>query len=154
MTLEDMQKRLQRIEDLEAIKGLRAEYCRAADDNFNAERMAKLYTNDGLWDGGKDGGRYEGKEAIKGFLRQLSTIYIFSLHYCAQAPQIVLEGDKASGSWYGLVLTTNKERCAFWSGIIYEEKYVKVSGQWLIKETRARHLFVTPFEESWAKQGK
>ena len=52
MTLEELEKRVQVLEDVYAIQNLKAKYCQLADDNYNPEETIKLFTEDGLWDGG------------------------------------------------------------------------------------------------------
>ena len=59
-----LEERIQRLEDIEAIKQLKAEYCAYCDDGYNPDGIANLYTEDAVWDGGPFG-RYEGRDAIR-----------------------------------------------------------------------------------------
>ncbi len=52
MTLDDIDRRLRAIEDIEEIKRLKARYCSYCDDNYNADSIANLFTEDAIWDGG------------------------------------------------------------------------------------------------------
>ena len=52
MTLEDIDRRLRAIEDIEEIKRLKARYCSYCDDNYDADSIANLFTEDAIWDGG------------------------------------------------------------------------------------------------------
>jgi hypothetical protein len=152
MADEDQAKRLRMLEDIEAIRKLKAEYCHALDDNFNAQRLAKIFTEDGVWDGGGEiRGVYRGKKAIAEFLEQNKKIFKFSLHCCTIVPDITVDGDKASGSWYGLCLLTTHDDRAIWIGLTYEDRYVRENNQWLMEYTRANHLFITPYEDGWGK---
>ena len=65
MELEELQKKITRLEDIEAIKQLKARYCEICDhDDYDADAMASLFTEDGSWKG--DGvGSAEGREAIR-----------------------------------------------------------------------------------------
>jgi len=47
----DLATRLKRLEDIEALQQLKYRYCRAADDNYDGELVASLFTEDGIWDG-------------------------------------------------------------------------------------------------------
>ena len=52
MILEDIDRRLRAIEDIEEIKRLKARYCSYCDDNYDADSIASLFTEDAIWDGG------------------------------------------------------------------------------------------------------
>lgn len=52
MDSKDLEKRIQSIEDLEAIKKLKHQYCHYCDDNYAADGIAALYTEDAIWEGG------------------------------------------------------------------------------------------------------
>ena len=43
---------LRRLEDIEAIKQLKAQYCSYCDDQYDVEGLAGLFTDDAVWDGG------------------------------------------------------------------------------------------------------
>ena len=60
--LERMERRLQALEDAEAIVTL-ATLC---DDNYDANGIAVFFTEDATWDS-PGLGRFEGREAMRGF---------------------------------------------------------------------------------------
>ena len=66
MDLEALERRIRRLEDLEAIKQLKARYAAYCDANYDADALADLFTSDAVWDGGMLG-RSEGREAIRQF---------------------------------------------------------------------------------------
>ena len=66
MTLEDIDRRLRAIEDIEEIKRLKARYCSYCDDNYDADSIASLFTEDAIWDGGIRG-TAEGRDEIRNF---------------------------------------------------------------------------------------
>ena len=43
MSLEDIERRLKVIEDIEEIKRLKARYCAYCDDNYDADGIASLF---------------------------------------------------------------------------------------------------------------
>ena len=51
--LNALEARLRRLEDIEALKQLKAQYCAACDDGYDADRLASLFTEDAVWDGGR-----------------------------------------------------------------------------------------------------
>ncbi len=58
--------RLRQLEDIEAIKRLKAQYAAACDDNYDADAIANLFVENALWDGGNFG-KAEGREKIRAF---------------------------------------------------------------------------------------
>ena len=81
----DLAARLQRLEDLEAIRRVMSDYAQAGDDrqgySVNIERAMLLFRRDAVWDGRPRFGRYEGWEAVRdSFLRAQARID-WSLHY-------------------------------------------------------------------------
>ncbi|MFT5390567.1 MAG: hypothetical protein ACI8PT_000752 [Gammaproteobacteria bacterium] len=52
LDLKSLERRIARIEDLEAIKQLKARYCDVCDDNHNLDRITDIFTEDGIWEGG------------------------------------------------------------------------------------------------------
>ncbi|MGH7917200.1 MAG: nuclear transport factor 2 family protein, partial [Candidatus Binataceae bacterium] len=49
--MKTLEERVRVLEDIESIKRLKARYCAACDDNYNAEAIAALFTEDAIWDG-------------------------------------------------------------------------------------------------------
>jgi uncharacterized protein (TIGR02246 family) len=75
----DLERRIQRLEDIEAIKKLKAQYCAYCDDNYNAEGIASLFTEDGVWDG-EPRGVNNGREAIRQFFSRGHQRVPFAVH--------------------------------------------------------------------------
>jgi len=55
MDIGELEKRITVLEDIEAIKKLKARYCAVCDDNHNPEKITTLFAPDGIWEGA--GGR-------------------------------------------------------------------------------------------------
>jgi ketosteroid isomerase-like protein len=148
--LEELEKRVRATEDVDAIRNLKARYAAYCDDNYNPDGLAELFVEDAVWIS-PDHGRFEGREAIRGFFQGASKIYTFALHYGLN-PQIEVNGDTARARWYLFMPCTiaNGDR-AFWRAGIDDEEYVRVNGQWKFKSKTASGVFSTPFEEGWAK---
>jgi hypothetical protein len=78
--LERLERRLQALEDAEAIRNLKARYAALCDAQYDADGIAMLFTEDALWES-PGLGRFEGREAIRGFFRGASGIFSFAIHY-------------------------------------------------------------------------
>jgi hypothetical protein len=55
MRLEGIERRLTRLEDIEAIKQLKARYCEICDDDHNPERITSVFAEDAVWESAEFG---------------------------------------------------------------------------------------------------
>ena len=150
MSLQDLEKRLQVLEDIEEIKKLKARYCAYCDDNYNADNIASLFAENAVRDGGAYG-RAEGREEIRKFFNISADQVSFSVHLYVN-PIIEVDGDTATGRWYMFeAITAVAGNQAQWgSGLGYDE-YVRVNGEWKFKSMKLKHFFLTPFDQGWVK---
>ena len=82
------------LEDIEAIKILKARYGYYCDDSYNPDGISSLFIEDGVWDGGQFG-RHEGRQAIHAFFHDLGRNKIgFAMHLFMN-PLIEVSGDTA-----------------------------------------------------------
>ena len=147
----ELQKRVRQLEDIDALRNLKAEYAAACDDNYDADRLAALFVEDATWES-EGMGRYEGREAIREFFRGISGHFVFALHYGLN-PQIEVNGDTARARWYLFMpCTAGDTGEAMWRAGVDEEEYVRVDGRWMYKSKKSAPIFHTTFEQGWAKQ--
>jgi ketosteroid isomerase-like protein len=148
--IERLEQRLQVLEDAEAIRNLKGHYAARCDKNYDADGIAALFTEDALWES-PGLGRFEGRDAIRGFFRGASVIFSFAIHYSLNG-QIEVDGDTARAQWYlfmpCLVAAGNR---AMWRASIDHETYARVGGIWLFRHKRGEPLMNVPFETGWAQ---
>lgn len=160
--LSDLRRRLERAESVLAIQSLKARYAELVDRRYRqgsviparelaavADEVARLFTEDGIWDGGPTLGRVVGRPAIAERLRD--TTLVFARHLFT-APRIELDdtdGDRARGQW-GLLspCRTTDGRDLWLCGTEWDE-YERVDGNWLHRSMRLSTTFVAPYEEGW-----
>jgi len=151
LTDKQIAARLQRLEDIESVKQLKARYCAFCDDNYNPQGIASLFTDDGVWDGG-DLGTAEGHAAIIKFFERAPSAFSFAIHNVMN-PIIEIDGDRASGRWYLLQPLIRKSRNgedAMWLAGRYEDEYVRIGGEWKFKRLKFITHFIASYEEGWA----
>ena len=149
--VEDLRDRVRYLEDIEALRNLKAEYAAACDGNYDADRLAALFVEDATWES-EGMGKYEGREAIREFFRGISGHFVFALHYGLN-PQIEVTGDTARARWYLFMpCTVGDTGKAMWRAGLDEEEYVRVQGRWMYRSKKSAPFFHTTFEEGWAKQ--
>lgn len=150
MTLENLEQRIRALEDVQAIKNLKARYCTYCDDSYDADAIAGLFVVDGTWDGGVRG-KAEGRESIREFFVRSPRRLPFAVHMVMN-PIIQVDGDAGTGIWYLFQACTYAEGDrAVWGSARYDEEYVRVDGKWMFKTLKLTSFFWTPFDEGWAK---
>lgn len=148
--LAQLEQRIQALEDVNAIRNLKARYAAYCDDNYNPDGLAALFTEDAVWES-QGLGRYEGREAIRDFFRGASELFTFAIHYSLNG-QIEVDGDAARAQWYLFMpCTMGADNRAMWRAGIDREEYVRVGDEWQFKRKTSAPLFHTPYEEGWAK---
>ena len=98
MDLSDIERRLIRVEDIEAIKQLKARYCEICDDDHNPERITSVFAEDGIWESA-DFGTARGHTEIRQLFQKFQRLIEFSQHNVMD-PIIEVHGDTATGEWY------------------------------------------------------
>lgn len=144
---ERLARRVERLDDLEAIRTLKALYARRGDAVFrlpgaaSAAALAELFTEDGVLDLGPFG-RYAGRAAIlaaaEGVLPKATA---WSAHSIVN-PVIEVNGAEATGSWSFLIYAqphtpANAPASPIWGG--YEDRYRKTEEGWKIASSTATY---------------
>ena len=151
MTQPSLEARITRLEDIEAIRRLKARYCEICDDDHNPDLITTLFTEDGIWEG--DGiGRAEGHAEIRALFENFQRLISFSQHM-VQNPIIDVNGDSATGRWYVFgTFTYYRNNQARWQAARYHEDYRKADGEWEIEHLRiAPPVMSARYEKGWAK---
>ena len=144
--LSDLEKRIRIMEDIEAIKKLKAKYFRCVDQKL-WEEMETVLTEDAVADYGMGIELLQGRKAIIEFLKKnLDRDSMISVHQ-GHNPEIEITSDTtATGVWVlndrliiQTIATLNGWR-------YYEDEYVKVNGEWKKKSTK-----ITNILEEWTQ---
>jgi len=138
--LADMEKRIGVLEDIEAIKKLKAKYWRCIDKKLWGE-LEECFVEDAVADYGKNL-NFQGRKAIIRFLKDnLGSDSVITIHQ-GHNPEIEITGDNtARGIWalHDYLVFQPNVTINGWGH--YQDEYVKENGEWKkksIKETRLR----------------
>lgn len=166
MTLEELQKRVQNLEDVEAVKKLQIAYSHYLE-HWEEEQLIGLFSKSpdvSLQVG--DNPETRGPEAVKDFFNFAKH---YSTHGTAKAPAVFLhrlisisgivdvdpDGKTAKGRWFAIGFhaghVAGEAGGKLGSGT-FENEYVKEDGKWKIKRLFHNALFYTPFPGGWQYQ--
>ncbi|MAF46064.1 MAG: hypothetical protein CL407_09105 [Acidimicrobiaceae bacterium] len=148
----DIESRLARLEDIEEIKQLKAKYCRYCDEGYDPDGIASLFTEDGIWDGGKTFGVANGRDAIRKHFQGAASRISIARHQVMN-PIIEVTNDTATGHWLLFQPCTDGTTGeAVWLAATYNDQYVKSDGVWLIDRLTIDVAFFSPYDKGWAEQ--
>ena len=148
--LERIERRLRVLEDREAIRNPKARYAALCDNQYDADGIASLFTEDAVWESPALG-CFEGREAIRNFFRGASSIFSFAIHYSLNG-DIEIEGDQARARWYLFMpCTLAAGTHAMWRASIDHETYARIDETWMFRHKRSEPLMNVPFETGWGK---
>ena len=163
-TVAALERRLAAVEDAQAIQNLKSQYGRLADSRYDrkgvvgreqldgiARKIASLFSEDAVWDGGAGLGKCRGREEI--YARFREPTLKFSWHYFVK-PEIRVEGESASATWDILALCTSTDDRALWMAGFEEDEYVKQAGAWLHSSMKLSVVFLAPHDRGWAAPPK
>lgn len=145
----DLETRVRRLEDIEDIRRLKLRYAELCDDNYQPDALAGLFTEDGVWDGGADYGRYEGREAIAGYWRSCADNIPFAVHLITNHHvDVETVGERASGHCH-LFQPMTLEGKPYWAAVRYDEDYLVEDGAWRFRRMHLTTLLLAPHTEGW-----
>lgn len=149
----ELSRQMTILQDIEAIKQLKAEYCDICDDDHNQDRIVSIFAEDGIWEG-KGAGYAKGHTELRKLFKSFQERISFSQHNVFN-PRIEVNGNEARGHWYFLgPFTFRKDNRQLWLAARYEDDYVKINGTWKFQHLRAFGRMAAPYEEGWASRAK
>ena len=156
-----LEARLEAVADVQAIERLKARYAELVDARYSrgnvvpaekleavARSIAELFTEDGVWDGGRALGVAKGRDEIAARMREPTLL--FSWHYFLK-PRIEVSGDKATARWDILSPCTTKDGRPHWMAGFEDDTYRKVDGTWLHQGMKLTVVFLSPHATGWEK---
>lgn len=164
-TLEELQARIQRLDDIKQIEQLQKIYGYFLDYG-EWQKIVDLFADEGASVEEADRGVYLGKEGVRRYYIDLlgdggapRRPGILSILFQLQGVVTVEpDGKTARGRWYGMGMEAKPiaslhdgELRQTWINGVYENEYVKEDGKWKIKKLHFNLTFRTPYEDGWLK---
>ena len=158
MTLEELEKRIRTLEDIEEIKKLQVRYVNCLL-KAQFDDIVDCFAEDSVLD--LHAGLCNGKqEMLKLFKETLSAHHIGQEGEFVVHPIISVDGDKAKGSWllYNQYAQPRKfeyrpgllalENAPDWLQGFYETEYIRENGEWKISRLKWRCRLISPMQPS------
>ena len=146
--MSELEKRIKRLEDLEAIRDLPRRYAHLVWQGKALETV-ELFSIDGAVDlGPNDGGRIVGRENLRAIYSEKVGTDEMMLHPFVHNHIIDLQGDTASGTAY-LDLRCTKEGESLMGSGFYEDQYLREEGRWKFKERKLTMCYLVPPTKGW-----
>lgn len=152
-----LRQRLALLEDIEALRRLKALYARYCDPTHDIDGMVGLFAEDAVFDIGEEYGSYHGRGEIRAFLEGADGIIPWAIHYMvAPIIDVAPDGRTAHGSWYLWQLANmpepaGKNQVPVWIAGVYHDDFVKQDGNWLFSRVALRMQIMSPYEDGWVK---
>jgi hypothetical protein len=162
LTIKELEARLQKLEDIEAIRKLQYAYGYYIQ-HWQEEELINLFSKTACIYMGK-GGLYQGEQEIRMFFN-------FSNHYNTKAKKappeylhqlmplsgiidVEIDGKTGKGRWYGFgvyaIPTEKKVQSLFGTGI-WENEFIKEDGVWKFSRLSYSLTFSSFYEDGWIK---
>ena len=154
----DLQARIQRLEDIEAIRDLKMAYAKLCDEGYDADGIVGLFAEEDVSWVSDVFGTYNGRDEIHGWFENVDAEILWALHLMINPRvEVASDGQTATGSFYLLELATmtapggGDPDPVVMTGK-YRDEFVKVDGRWRFKKIEVNFEQVSNLDQGWVKQ--
>ncbi|HZV48512.1 MAG TPA: nuclear transport factor 2 family protein [Candidatus Dormibacteraeota bacterium] len=155
-TGEPLEERIARLEDIEAIKNLKAKYAYYCDNGYDADGMAGLFVEDSSWESNAFG-VYRGRDEVRRFISEIGKEIVWALHFMiCPVVQVADDGQTATGSWYLIEFATMANPDGSRDPVVmtanYNDTFVRENGEWKFKRVQVHFHQVSNWDQAWVHQ--
>jgi hypothetical protein len=156
---DSLEARIQRLEDIEAIRGVKMAYAKLCDEGYDADGIVALFSDqhEVSWESDVFG-HYHGRDEIHHWFDTVDAEILWALHLMIN-PQVEVapDGQTATGRFYLLELATMTALGAGDPDAVvmtgkYADEFVKVDGQWRFKRIVIDFEQASNLDQGWVKQ--
>jgi hypothetical protein len=148
----DFERRLARLEAIEDIRRLKQAYAGFCDEGYPPDKIAPLFTEDAVFDGGPFG-VCNGRDEVHAYYAGQSDNIPWALHYTnGDSIEVADDLQTAVGTWYlssPLVLNMEDGAHAVWVSGRYVDHYRKVDGEWKFAHVKFTPETVSKEKDTW-----
>jgi len=142
-----IEERVQHLEDRQALQDVLTAYCTAVDSLSDLDGLLDCFTEDAVLDlTGIDLPRFAGREAIKGFFRQVFTDMSHHAHYNSNFAVDKLERDTATCRAYVIGMGATHDGRSVLVYVRYFLDFVRTAAGWKMKRFGEAALMPLPKE--------
>lgn len=158
--IELLRQRVQRLEDMEEIRRLRAIYSRGCDDDNNLDILMPLFADD-AWIklNPPFSGFYQGRDQLAEMYSNNAEVngVGWTVHYYLQPDIDIAEnGLTAKANWYlwepAMMRLDKSEQEAVLMAGSYDDTYIKTDGVWKIQSIEINMMMLSKFKDGWENQ--
>jgi hypothetical protein len=151
--LTGLEREIERIEDIKAIRRLQRAYGYYVDQKLT-DQVTALFAEDATVELG-DMGVYVGRDRIGAFYGRLmgdtglADGELFNHIILQGYVTLADDGQRANGRWRALIQTGQHGESAFWGEGPYENEYVKEDGVWKFSRVHWFQTMLAPVDPGW-----
>ena len=140
-SLEQIAGRLQRLEDIEAIRQLKARYLNACDQQDPEAVRACFAEGEVIIDMSYFGRCENRDEFVDGiFVPRGCHDHVLDMHHCANPEIEIIDAENATGVWSLNYRNINtQDQTVTMLSALYHDEYRKVDGQWKVSRSRTEY---------------
>ena len=153
--IDELLKRLERLEAMEDIRHLKQRSAQAADPHMKIDLFVDLYTHDGVMEFTNWDTVLTGHDEIRAFLEVNPFTWMF---HCLIPISIEVADDcrSATARWYLFEAATvhnsrTKEYDPVWIAGFYDDKMIRVEDEWKLTHTALTQQILCNYKDGWGK---
>lgn len=154
--IEQLERTISRLTEIDAVKRVKEAYVLGADDpDHILEKMLPLVADDVEIDFGEDFGKVKGRDGFRALLEKRKFPWTF--HYMIpHAVDVSDDRQTAKGTWYLWELATmpnarTGDLEAVWIAARYDNEFAKKEGAWQITKLKFNAQIISPYSDGWVK---
>jgi hypothetical protein len=153
----DLEQRVQRLEDIEAIKRLQSEYGRCIDRGYDLEGLARLFVEDAVWESNAFGAYQNRQEFLDGQARIAKGVRWGFHSFACNGVDVAADGRQASGNWYLVLFGTFVRKDGTTADPLlitatYDNTFVKLDGEWRFQRMKVHFHQSSDIRKGWIEQ--
>ena len=148
-----LETRVAKLEAEREINRLKMVYARTCDEQYNPDKLAPLFTEDAVWDGGHTFGTHQGRQAIYDYFAGISGTIGWAMHYIVGG-DIHVADDLATATgdwqlWCPVSMVIDGEPQAAVLAATYADRYRNAPDGWKFERMEVNFTLQATMAEGW-----